>query len=261
MSNYYQTLGVDRNASADEIKQAYRRMAAKHHPDREGGDKARFQEIQSAYDTLSDPQKRAMHDNPRQSFSGMGGNGFDFESIFDIFGARFQHPHQQQRQQQRAMMSLWITLTDAVVGGRKAVSIGTHQGTQAVEIDIPPGIDEGQSVQYPGIGPGGLDLIITYRIHQDPKWERRGLTLITQHTVSIWDLILGCDTVIRDVAGNNLSLTVPAGTQPGTTLRLRGRGITPRAGQSGDLLVQIQAQLPESIPDDLRDHIAQIYRP
>lgn len=259
MTNHYQTLGVERTASADEIKRAYRKLASQHHPDK-GGDKLKFQEIQKAYEVLSDPQKRAMHDNPRQSFGGMGGQGFDFESIFDIFGTRFQHP-QQRQQQQRAMMSLWITLKDAAVGGRRTVSIGTQQGTQAVEIDIPPGIDEGQSVQYPGIGPGGIDLIITYRIHQDPKWDRRGLTLITEHSVSIWDLILGCETIIRDVAGNNLSLTVPAHTQPGTTLRLRGRGITPRSGTPGDLMVLIQAQIPETIPKDLLDHITRIHRP
>jgi DnaJ-class molecular chaperone len=259
MTNYYQTLGVERTASADEIKRAYRKLASQHHPDK-GGDKLKFQEIQKAYETLSDPQKRAMHDNPRQAFNGMGAQGFDFESIFDIFGTRFQHT-QQRQQPQRAMMSLWITLKDAAVGGRRTVSIGTQQGTQAVEIDIPPGIDEGQSVQYPGIGPGGIDLIITYRIHQDPKWNRRGLTLITEHEVSVWDLILGCETIIRDIAGNNLSLTVPAGTQPGTTLRLRTRGISPRSGAPGDLLVLIQARIPETIPEDLLAHITSIHRP
>lgn len=257
MTNYYETLGIDRSASNDEIKRAYRKLASQHHPDR-GGDTKKFQDIQVAYDTLSDPQKRAMHDNPRQSFGGVGGNGFDFESIFDIFGARFHHP--QPHRQQRAMVSLWITLRDAAVGGQRTVSIGTHQGTQAIEIDIPPGISEGQSVQYPGIAPGGIDLVITYRIHPDPKWNRTGLTLITEHIVSVWDLILGCETIIRDIAGNNLSLTVPAKTQPGTTLRLRGRGISPRSGAPGDLLVLIQAQIPDTIPTELLDHIIQIHR-
>jgi DnaJ-class molecular chaperone len=258
MTNYYQTLGVDRNATADEIKRAYRKLASQHHPDK-GGDKTKFQEIQSAYDTLSNPQKRAMHDNPQQSFGHMNGQGFNFESIFDIFGARFQHP-QQHRQQQRAMMTLWVTLRDAVVGGRKTVSVGTHLGTQTVEIEIPVGIDDGNSVQYPGIGPGGMDLIITYRMHQDPKWTRNGLALHTKHTLSIWDLILGCETEIKDIAGNNLSLTIAAKTQPGTILRLRGRGVTTKTGQTGDLMVQLQAQIPDNIPDDLLAHITQNHR-
>jgi DnaJ-class molecular chaperone len=258
MTNYYQTLGVDRNATQDEIKRAYRKLASQHHPDK-GGDKAKFQEIEQAYRTLSDPQQRARHDNPQQPFgnmSGMGGPGFNFESIFDIFGARFQQGVHRP-QPQRAMMTLWITLQDAVIGGRKTVSVGTYQGTQAVEIEIPKGIDDGTNVQYPGIGPGGMDLIVTYRIHQDPKWTRIGDTLQTKHTLSIWDLILGCEIEIRDIFGNVLSLTVPPQTQPGTTLRLRGRGVT----HSGDLLVQIQAQINNDIPDDLLAHIKQTYRP
>jgi molecular chaperone DnaJ len=250
--NHYQTLGVDRNATPDEIKRAYRRLASQHHPDK-GGDKHKFQEIEQAYRTLSDPHQRAQHDNPQQTF----GQGFNFESIFDIFGARFQHPSAH-RQPQRAMMTLWITLRDAVIGGRKTVSIGTHQGTQAVEIEIPTGIDDGSNVQYPGIGPGGMDLIITYRIHQDPKWSRQGLTLQTKHAISIWDLILGCEIDLRDIVGNNLSLTVPPRTQPGTVLRLRGRGITNRAGDSGDLLVQMHAQIPDTIPEELLTQINQI---
>ena len=259
LPNYYQTLGVERNATADEIKRAYRRLASQHHPDK-GGDRSRFQEIQAAYDTLSDPQRRAQHDNPQHHFGGLGGGGFNFESIFDIFGAKFHHP-QQHRQQQRAMMSLWITLRDAVIGGRRTVSIGTQLGTQAVEIEIPPGIEEGSSIQYPGIGPGGMDLIVTYRIHHDPKWARQGVNLQIKHTISIWDLILGCETGIRDIDGNNLTLTVPAQTQPGTILRLRGRGIIPKSGQPGDLLVQVQAQIPDNIPEDLMAHITRIHRP
>lgn len=261
MTNYYQTLGVDRNASADDIKRAYRRLASQHHPDK-GGDKTRFQEIQKAYEILGDAQRRAQYDNPMSQARGFNfnvNNGqFDFESIFDIFGARFQHPGQQ-RQKQRAMMSLWITLRDAAIGGQRTVSIGTQQGTQAVEIDIPPGINEGDSIQYPNIGPGGIDLIITFRVHPDPKWARQGLTLHTEHSVSVWDLILGCETPIRDIEGNNISLTVPAGTQPGTVLRLRGRGITTKQGQSGDLLVLIQARLPDNIPTELMEQIRQIH--
>jgi curved DNA-binding protein len=254
MTNHYQTLGVDRNANPDEIKQAYRRLVSQHHPDK-GGDKNKFQEIEQAYRTLSDPHQRAMHDNPQRPFGGHGNQNFNFESIFDIFGAKFQHT--QRQQPQRAMMTLWITLSDAVAGGRKTVNVGTHLGTQTVEIEIPVGIEDAASVQYPGIGPGGMALIVTYRIHQDPKWTRQGSTLQTKHTISIWDLILGCETEIRDIAGNNLSLTIPAQTQPGTILRLRGRGV----GPAGDLLVQIQALIPDNIPDDLLAHITQIHRP
>jgi DnaJ-class molecular chaperone len=254
MTNYYQTLGVDRNATPEEIKRAYRKLASQHHPDK-GGDKHKFQEIEQAYRTLSDPQQRAQHDNPNP-FGGMGGQGFNFESIFDIFGTRFQHP-QQQRQHQRAMMTLWITLPDVARGGPKTISVGTHQGTMTVEIEIPPGIDDGASVQYPGIGPSGMDLVITFRIHPNPRWERQGSNLTTDHPIDIWDLITGTEITVQDVLGNTLSLTVPARTQPGTIFRLRGRGLAQRSGVTGDLLVRVQARIPDNIPQAIIDAITQ----
>ena len=263
MTNHYQTLGVNRDATSDDIKRAYRRLASQHHPDK-GGDKVKFQELQSAYAILSDDQKRAEYDNPMSRSNGFnfhtnGAGPFNFESIFDIFGAKFQNPHQQHhRKAQHAVMTLWITLRDVAQGGNRSISVGTHQGNMTVEIEIPKGINDGDSIQYSGIGPGGIDLVITYRIHPDPKWARQGSTLQTEHTISIWDLILGCEIPIKDILGNNLSLAVPAGTQPGTTLRLRGRGLTPRAGDPGDLLVKVQAQIPSDIPPELLDHITQL---
>jgi len=261
MTNYYQTLGVDRDATPDQIKRAYRKLASQHHPDK-GGDKTKFQEIQSAYDTLSDPQKRTMHDNPQQHFGGQGGHpGFNFESIFDIFGARFQHPqHPQQRQQQRAMMTLWITLPDAARGGKKTISVGTHQGTSTVEIDIPKAINDGDSVQYGGLGPGGMDLVITFRIHPNPRWERQELNVITNHTIDVWDLILGQQLEIQDLLGNTLSVNIEPGTQPNTLIRLRGRGLQHRSGQTGDLFIRMQVQIPTDIPENLLNVIRTTYQ-
>ena len=258
MTNYYQTLGVDRNAGPDEIKRAYRRLASQHHPDK-GGDKNKFQEIEAAYRTLSDPQKRAMHDNPASQHPGFGFHagtgGFDFESIFDIFGAKFQHP--QQRRAQHAIMTLWITLKDVAQGGRKTISVGSVHGNSTVEIEIPQGINDGDNVQYGGVGPGGMDMIVTFRIHPDPRWARNALTLQAEETVSIWDLILGMELPVRDILGNMLSLTIPPGTQPGTVLRLRQRGLTDRAGNTGDLLIRVQGRIPENISSELLEHINQ----
>ncbi len=256
MQNPYQTLGVNRDATADEIKRAYRKLASQHHPDR-GGDTRTFQEIQTAYDTLSDPQRRAAYDNP-----GFGGGfradaPFDFQTIFDIFGTRFQHPGQHQQRRQQARMSLWITLRDVATGGRRTISVGTSQGTHAVEIEIPPAINEGDTVQYSGIGPGGMDLLVTYRIHPDPRFQRQGLNLYSEHTVTIWDLILGTDTQVRDLLGNTLILNVPARTNPGTTLRLRGRGLVAKDGTAGDLMIRMQASIPKDISPELLAHIEQ----
>jgi curved DNA-binding protein len=257
MTDYYQTLGVDRGATPEDIKRAYRRMASQHHPDK-GGDKARFQEIQAAYDTLSDPNKRAAHDNPSpfggaNPFGGVHNGGFNFESIFDVFGARF---HQQQRRQQ-AHMTLWVTLLDIAQAGKKTISVGTHQGNTTVEIDMPVGINDGDTVQYGGIGPNGMDLVITFRIHPSPKWQRQGANLLMDYEISVWDLILGGETLITDVLGNQLSLTIPAKTQPRTVFKLRGRGLRQRNGPAGDLLVRVQARLPDDISPDIMAAIAQ----
>jgi curved DNA-binding protein len=255
MKNHYETLGVKTSADADEIKRAYRKLASQHHPDK-GGDVKKFQEIEQAYRTLSDPQARAQYDNPQPNFGSFGQHGgpqgFDFDTIFDIFGARF---GQGQRRPQQARMSLWIQLRDVAQGGRRTISVGTQTGTQAVDIEIPLGIDDGDSVQYPGLAPGGLDLIVSFRIHPDPRWFRSGLNLTAEHTATVWDLILGTDARIRDVLGTEILFTIPPMCQPGTTLRLRGRGLRHRSGQQGDILIRIQGSLPPTIDSELLDHI------
>lgn len=256
MQNPYQTLGVNRDASADEIKRAYRRLASKHHPDR-GGDTKVFQEIQTAYDTLSDPSRRDAYDNPgfggfNQNFGFRPDAPFDFQTIFDIFGTRFQHPGQaQQQRRQQARMSLWITLRDVAAGGKRTISVGTQQGTHAVEIEVPTGIDDGDTVQYPGVGPGGLDLVITYRVHPDAKFSRQALNLYLEQTVDIWQLITGGNTIIKDILGNALDLNIAPRTQPGTTVRLRGRGLKSHDGRQGDLMVKFQARIPDHIDPEL----------
>ena len=157
-------------------------------------------------------------------------------------------------------MSLWITLRDVAIGGHRNISVGTQQGTHAVDIEIPLGINDGDTVQYANVGPGGMDLLITYRIHPDARFQRQDLNLLCEQTVSIWDMILGCETTVKDIAGQELSLTVPPRTQPGTRFRLRGRGLKSRHGQSGDILIRLQAHIPESISDTLLDQIQQDQR-
>jgi len=259
MPNLYDTLGVRSNATADEIKRAYRKLANQHHPDK-GGDTNRFQEIQKAYDTLGDSARRMSYDQPQTQFHNFGSHAqgpFDFQSIFDVFGTRFQQA-QQQQPHQHARMSLWVTLQDIAQDSRKTVSVGTSQGTQVIEIDIPAGINDGDTVQYPGIGPGGMTLLITFRIHPDPKWTRQGPNLITDHAVSVWDLIQGGIITVRDILGANLSLTISARSQPGTVFRLRGRGLAQRGQSPGDLLVRVQAIIPDHIPDAVLVAIAEI---
>jgi molecular chaperone DnaJ len=259
MKTHDETLGVDRGATPEQIKRAYRKLASQHHPDK-GGDKVKFQEIQQAYDTLGNPQKKSEYDSPRpQGYGFSGGHagpgpGFDFQTIFDVFGARFQQPQQRMH---RAQMTLWITLQDVAAAARKTVSVGTTHGTQVIEIDIPMNINDGDNVQYSGIGPNGMDLIIIFRIHPNPKWIRQGPNLTVEYELSVWDLILGGETVVHDILGNELVLTIPPRTQTKTTFRLKGRGLGQKGNSPGDMFVRVQASIPDHIPEPLMAAIIQ----
>lgn len=249
MTDFYQALGVERNATPEDIKRAYRTAAMRNHPDR-GGDVKQFQTIQEAYDTLSDPQKKAQYDNPQPQFQHFGGpGGFEFhfgggggDPFQDIFAQFF--GGQQVRPNTRVNLELDLDL--AATGGKRIVGIGG----QNVELNIPEGVQSGQEMRYPGLGQGGTDLIVRFNIRPHPEFERRGNDLFCTRTLTFWDLILGTTLEIRNIRGNMVSIVVPPKTRPGTVLRARGHGIL-----GNSLLVELQAILPHSIPDSLVEQI------
>jgi len=260
VKDYYKILGVSRTSSIDDIKRAYRRLASQHHPDK-GGDTARFQEVEEAYRVLGDPSQRQVYDNPRPhvnvNFSS-GTDGFDLNDLFQMFGRNFQR-----QQGSIARLTLWVDLVDVVRGGPRVVALQVGNSVSNIEIDIPPGIEEGDTIRYPGLAPGKQDLVITYRIKPDPRYERQGRNIIMTQSVSLWDLILGAEIEIQDLIGNRVLLTVPPRTQPGALLRLRGKGIPPKtfgnqtSGSGGDLLVRMTAKIPEDISSSLLEQIKQ----
>jgi len=257
MTDYYAALGVPRTATADDIKRAFRRLASQHHPDK-GGDTQKFQAIQEAYATLSDEQKRAEYDNPRPQFSGFQGHpgGLNINDIFgQMFGQGFGQQQHQHPRRSHVRMTLWISLLDVATGGKRTVSLGTQAGVSAVEIEIPLGINDGDNVQYEGIGPGSSDLVVQFKITPDRKWQRDGLNLAQEVRIDIWELILGGDLTIDTLTGKTLSTRVPARTQPGTVLRLKSQGLRDRAGQTGYIMIRVQAQIPENIASEIIDAI------
>ena len=262
MTDHYATLGVPRTATADEIKRAFRKLASQHHPDK-GGDTKKFQDIQEAYATLGDEQKRAEYNNPRPQFSGFpgfggGGGSVNINDIFNMFGQGGGFPGgfaQQHPRRNHVRMTLTITLLDVATGGRRTVSLGTQQGVSTIEIEIPMGINDGDNVHYEGIGPGGADLVVQFKVNPDRIWTRNNLNLNIETRVSIWDLILGCELEITTITGGVLSANIHAQSQPGVTLRLRGRGLTDRHGNVGDILVRVQAFVPDLIAPELLEAI------
>jgi curved DNA-binding protein len=249
--DYYQILGVGRSASEEEIKRAYRRLASQHHPDK-GGDKERFQEIEEAYRVLSNAQSRSNYDNPRAQIR-QPGPGFDFDEIFNMFGARFHV----QRPQQQARMVMWLHLSDLVYCQNKTVQINTPAGASTLDLEIPAGIEDQQQVCYQRLAPGNVDLVVQYRVHPDPVWQKSGSDILADTAVVIWDLIRGCDVKVRDPAGTELEVSIPPRTQPNTQLRLRGCGLARRGGGRGDALIRVMARIPDQISADLERQINQ----
>lgn len=247
MRDHYQVLGVARDATDADIKQAYRRLASQHHPDK-GGDTQKFQEVEAAYRTLSDPAARAQYDNPGPTFgTGPAGHAhFNFDTIFDMFGARF---HEQVRRP-TAQMQLWISLRDVAQGGHRPVSVATHQAHSNIELEIPQGVEDGESRRFANLAPGGGDLVVCYRVRHEPGWQRSGLAVTQEQLVPIWTLLAGGSVMTRTLLDQEIQLEIPAMTQPNTQFRVRGHGLR-RGQQVGDMIVRVLARLPDSIPPDL----------
>ena len=201
-----------------------------------------------AYNVLSDPSRRAAHDSPGFAFEP---EGFAFHDIFDVF-------RQQAMSQGRVRavrMQLWISYRDLLDPTPKTVSVATPQGQANIEIAVPNYIEDGESVRYPRLAPGGHDLIVLFRFHHDPLWQHQARHLVTEKTMSIWDLILGGELEVTTPESVTMTVTVPADTQPGQSLRIRGRGLWDKQGNRGDLLIRLAATIPDNISPELRDHI------
>jgi len=285
--DYYKILGLPKTASQDEIKKAYRKLARKHHPDLNPNDKEahkKFQQINEANEVLSDAEKRKKYDQyghdwknkeafeqSRQSqgrqrtYSDAGGQTFgdfegsDFSDFFESMFGGSAGPRSSRQQSYKGpdyQASLRLTLKEALTTHQRTITIDGKN----VRITIPAGIADGQKIKLrgygapgPGNGPNG-DLYITFEIAEDPAFTRLGNDLYITSDIDLYTAVLGGETTIETLTGK-LLLKVQAGTQPGSKVRLKGKGfpVYRHEGQYGDLFVTYQVRLPVDLNEAEKD--------
>jgi curved DNA-binding protein len=269
--DYYSTLGVNRSASPDEIKKAYKKMAMKHHPDR-GGDEQKFKEVEEAYRTLSDPQKKQMFDmgvdpNRNQSF----GQGSPFEFHFgtgnmdDIF-ANFGFGMRPGRGNKNLSIAVDITLEDVLNGKTINAEVSARNGKpKFINIEIPPGIEHGQQIRYEGMGDDSIssfrpgDLIVNVRIITHRLFKREGTNVLIEKTISVWDAMLGCELETETLNNKHLKIIIPPGTQPETVFSCRGEGLpNMRSRIRGNLMIKVKIAVPKNLTVSQIEKINQI---
>jgi DnaJ-class molecular chaperone len=282
--DYYQTLGVSKTASREEIQKAYRQLARKCHPDLNQNDpkgaKEKFQKVQEAYDVLNNPEKRKVYDqfgvSPDQMGSG-GGQGpfqwsfgggspgrkanFQFDNLDDImqmFGGGFgsvppndffNAGHRPSRGRDIEQM-LTIPFTLSITGGKTDVRVGG----QSVSVTIPAGIVDGKKIRLPGLGEtppsggGSGNLLLTIHVEEHPCFSRRGNNLYVDVPISLKEAVFGTKIDIPTPKGN-VTLTVPAGASSGMKLRIKQCGVALPSGGAGDLFAILQIVLPKTWSD------------
>lgn len=269
--NYYEILGVNENATADEIKKAYRRLASQHHPDK-GGDVAQFQNIQVAYDTLSDENKRQQYDLQRKGFGGQNvrfhwhsgdGSASDINEIFRNFGFGigddpFGAFRQQQRRNKDLRIEIPVSLVTTLEQQTKTISVATTNGERStVEVTIPRGVTSHTTIKYSGLGdnlftslPRG-DLYVQINVYPAENFSVQGIDLYTQASVNCLQAITGGPIFVNGLDGKTFEIHVPPGTQAGTKFRIPGQGLYQmNSEQRGNLYVEILLTVPKDLSDN-----------
>ncbi|MGI9452405.1 MAG: DnaJ C-terminal domain-containing protein [Geminicoccaceae bacterium] len=282
----YQTLGVSRQASQDEIKRQYRKLAKELHPDLNPDHSAvaeHFKRVSAAHSILSDPKKRASYDlgeideNGEPRHHGFGHHGFggggrrgghyqtgggtlDDETLQDLFAEMFGQRGRggggfgRATRGEDVSYKLEISLLEAARGGKKRVVMGDGQ---ALDLTIPTGIEDGKTLRLRGKGRGGNhggppgDALVEIHISPHPLFERRGRDIHVDLPISLGEAALGGKIDVPTIDGK-VTMTIPKGANSGTTLRLKGRGIPgPKGGAAGNQYVRLKVVMPKKIDADL----------
>lgn len=293
----YSVLGLSRTADAKEIQRAYRKLARKYHPDvnREPDAADRFKEIGEAYSTLSDPETKARYDRfgadykqysgagpargaprwgaggprpgPRPGRSGYGnvnvdmGGDVDWE---DLLGDWIRQQATGPAHGADHEAELRLTLEEAIRGGRRTVRLAQPDGeTRNYDVDVPPGVLDGQRIRLAGEGAAGReggppgDLFLTVRIQPDPRYRLKGRDIHFDLPVTPSEAALGAKIKVNAPAGP-VTITVPEGSSSGRRLRLRGQGMPDPRGQPGNLYAEIRIMVPPRLSSKVRQLYEQL---
>jgi len=292
--DYYEILGVGRNASEDEIKRAYRKLARKYHPDvnKDKGAEEKFKQINEAHEVLKDPEKRKLYDqlgpewqagqdfkpppgweNVHFEFAGPGAESFDFGGGFSdffemLFGGRMGGRGRANARQGSWVMrgqdheaKIEIDLESAYHGATRTLTLQGHeidsQGqvrptVQNIQVKIPPGVTDGTRIRLTGKGGEGMgggppgDLYLKVHIEPHPSFTLDGHNLQVKVPIAPWEAALGATVQVVTMDGT-VNLKIPAGTQSGQKLRLRGKGFPKKGGEPGDLIARLTIVMPKKL--------------
>ena len=281
--DYYKILGLEKNASADDVRKAYRKLARKHHPDLNPNDKEahkKFQQVNEANEVLSDPEKRKKYDQygkdwqhagefekrsqqqrhyqstrRDQDFGGdFGGEDFSdfFSSLFGGGGSTRSRSRQSKFRGEDYQSELHIKLRDAYTTHQQMFTVNGKN----IRITIPAGIENGQKIKLKGHGGPGInggpngDLYITFLIADDPQFKRLGNDLYTTSEINLYTAVLGGETTV-DTLNGKVKLKIAPGTQNGTKVRLKGKGfpVYKQEGEFGDLYITYQVKIPVNLTE------------
>jgi curved DNA-binding protein len=293
--DYYKTLGVSRSASEKDIKQAFRKLAKKYHPDANPNNpsaEARFKEINEAYEVLGDKEKRESYDRfgtanpqgmPPWGAGAAGGNGSpftytttntgDFGDLGDILGSLFGRRGertgggaagspfagfsgaQQTTRAQDIEQKVSVSLQEAYTGATRLIT----KGERTVRVNIPAGAKTGTKVRLAGEGESGGDLYLIIDVEPDSRFEREGDDLTVEVKVDMFTALLGGEAEVPTL-GRPIKLKIPAGTQSGRKFRLTGKGmpVLNQADKHGDLYARVLVTVPERLNDQQRDLVEQL---
>ncbi|MGW1558046.1 DnaJ C-terminal domain-containing protein [Streptomyces sp. NPDC002144] len=288
--DFYEVLGVPRDADKDEIQRAFRKLARRYHPDVNKDPEAeeRFKEINEAFSVLSDPDQRARYDRFGEDFrkvpedweervgagagpgggfrwstgdgprvryatSGFGAEGVDVDDLFgSLFGGagRMRVPGADQEAE------LPLTVEEAYRGGRRTVTLAGPTGQpRRYEVDVPPGVTDGQRIRLVGEGgrgngdaPAG-DLYLRVRIQPHPQFRLDGRDVYVELPVTPWEAALGATVPVPTPSGATAKVSVPAGSSSGRRLRLRGEGMPNPRGTNGNLYAELRIMVPPRLSD------------